>query len=122
MTDVPLFEIPSRPVDEDRRAILELIAGDPLHAGDREEIVRAIMAVAHANAGTVDMNEVRARLTHPVADQLTVNPRVIGAVVNSLAAHRVLVADGYIVNRDKRGGNYGKPLRRWRLVRRSAAA
>lgn len=114
--------LPSRPVDAERRAILDLIAGDDLHRADRAAIVEAIVAVAHGAGGVVDMNHVRAHLTHPQSGDLTVYPRVIGAVVSSLASRGVLVADGWIVNQDRRGGNYGKPQRRWRLVAAAVAA
>lgn len=114
-------DLPSRPVDRERAAILHLIAGDPLHARDREMIVTAILRVANRSLGVVDMNEVRAFLTGPITGRIVVYPRVIGAVVSSLASHGVLVPDGWIVNQDRRGGNYGKPQRRWRLVRDVAA-
>jgi len=114
------IDLPSRPVDEERRAILDLIAGDDLHRRDRALIVEAIVHVGRRNLGVVDMNEVRARLTNADSGELDVYPRVIGAVVNSLASHQVLVADGWIVNQDRRGGNYGKPQRRWRLAMAAA--
>lgn len=115
MTEQTLFDVPSRPVDAERRAVLELIAGDPLHARDRETIVAAIWYVAGLHNMRVDTNIVRARLTDPATGELVVYPRVIGAVFNSLAARRILVADGWTPSTDRKGGNYGKPQRVWRL-------
>lgn len=120
MSDPVLFDVPSRPVDAERRAILELIAGDPIHAKDRDAIVAAILYVAAHNAGKVDPNIVRARLCDPWG-VLQVYPRVVGAVYSSLASRGVLAVDGWVISTDRKGGNYGKPCRTYKL-RWSAAA
>jgi len=111
-----LFDVPSAPVADETAALLDLIAGDPIHERDRRVIVRAIVAEAHASAGRIDPNRLRARLADPAGGP-TVYPRVIGAVVQALAQRRVLVADGWVVSTDRRGGNAGRPARIWKLVR-----
>lgn len=118
MTDT-LFDLPSAPVTDDTAALLDLIAGDPIHQRDRATIVRAIVAEAHANAGRVDPNRLRARLADENGEP-RVYPRLVGAVVSALAQRRVLVADGWVVSTDRRGGNAGRPARRWRLQREAA--
>lgn len=121
MTEPTLFDVPSMPVDAERRAILELIAGDDTHRRDRALIVEAIVYAAAHNGGRIDPNLVRARLTNPDSGELDVYPRVIGAVYNSLSANGVIQADGWTTSKDRKGGNYGKPARLYRLVRRVAA-
>jgi hypothetical protein len=111
---LPLY-FPSAPVADETAALLDLIAGDPLHAPDRAVIVREMVDVARANGGRVDMNVVRARLVDG-NNNMVVYPRVIGAVVSALAQRGVLVADGWTVSDDRRGGNAGKPCRRWKLA------
>lgn len=100
---------PSGPADPDTRALLELIAGDPIHEDDRAAVVGAIVAAARANGGRVDPNEVRKRLDG------SVYPRVVGATYQSLAAKGVLVPDGWTISQDKHGRNSGKPARKYRL-------
>lgn len=111
-----LFGIPSHGVDDQTRSLLDLIAGDPIHAGDRRRIVAAIVRDARRHGGKVDMNRVRIELTAPESGHLTVYPRVIGAVVYALSAKGALVASGWLINEDRHGRNSGKPLRAWRLV------
>lgn len=115
MSTDALFDVPAHAVDERVAAILELIAGDPAHARDRERIVTEIVRDGRANGGRVDLNRVRARLQNDQGD-LTVYPRVIGAVVQVLARRKVLLPHGFVVNTDHRGGNAGRPLRAWRLA------
>lgn len=117
MTDQPtLFPnpVPSSPVHPDTASLLDLLAGDPIHAGDRQRIVAAIVDDAHAHDGLVSMNRVRVALTGDHG-HLTVFPRLIGSVVHLLAQKRALVHADWIVNDDVRGGNRGKPARLWRL-------
>lgn len=116
MTSQALFDIPSHGVDAQTRSLLDLIAGDPLHAEDRSRIIAAIVRDARRHGGRVDMNRVRAQLTAPESGHLTVYPMVIGAVVHSLAAKGALVPAGWLINEDRHGRNSGKPLRAWRLV------
>lgn len=111
---LPLY-FPSAPVADETAALLDLIAGDPLHEPDRRVIVAAIVHVARAHGGRVDMNAVRAELVDG-NNNMVVYPRVIGAVVSALAQRGVLVADGWTVSEDRRGGNAGKPQRLYRLV------
>lgn len=115
MTAPTLFSLPSAPVSDETAALLDLIAGDPIHERDRRVIVEQIVTVARANGGRVNMNDVRAELVDG-NNNMTVYPRVIGAVVSSLARHGLLVADGWTENKDRRGGNQGKPQRLWWLA------
>lgn len=58
MTTQPhLFSLPSAPVPDDTAALLDLIAGDPIHDRDRAVIVRAVVAEAHSRGGRVDAVE-----------------------------------------------------------------
>lgn len=114
MSEPTLFDVPSVPVPDDTANLLQLIAGDPIHANDRRRIVRAIVAEAHSAGGRVDPNRLRARLADPHG-QLTVYPRLVGAVVGCLARAGVLEPDGYVVSTDRAGRNAGRPARRYRL-------
>ncbi len=123
MSDQLSFDValPHRRLDAERAAILDLIAGDPIHATDRAAVIDAILYAANHNAGRVDPNLVRARLSDPWG-VLTVYPRVVGTVYRVLAAKGVIVPDGWVASSDRKGGNYGKPARLYRLVRSAVAA
>ncbi|GAA5119076.1 hypothetical protein [Haloechinothrix salitolerans] len=100
---------PSSSVDSDTAELLALINGDPLHDRDRAAVIGAILSVGRDNGGVVDPNDVRSRLGG------SVYPRVVGAVYQSLAKRGVLVGDGWVISKDRRGRNSGKPCRRYRL-------
>lgn len=122
MNEPTLFDIPSAPLDAERAAILDLIAGDPLHAGDRAKIVTAILKVGRADGGRVDPNAVRALLTYEGTCELTVLPQLVGPTYRLLCNRGVLVRDNYVLNLDRHGGNYGKHARSYRLIRSAVAA
>jgi len=103
-------------VDAETADLLALIAGDPVHARDRAVIVAAIVAEARDRDGHVNLNSLRRRLTHPITDELTVTPVVIGAVIRSLAVKGALQVAGWTENTDLKSGNNGKPQRHYRLV------
>ena len=105
---------PSSPVDSRTAATLALIVGDPLHAADRELIVRAVHAEADEHAGVVDPNRLRARLTGEHG--LVVTPCMVGPTIQALCKAGVIEAHGWTVNTDSHGRNVGKPARVWRLV------
>lgn len=109
MTEQLGLQFPSAAVNPGTAELLELISGDPLHDSDRAAVIGAILSVGRDDGGVVDPNEVRARL------DTTVYPRVVGAVYQSLAKRGVLVADGWVISKDRRGRNSGKPCRRYRL-------
>ena len=89
-------------------AVLTLIAGDPLHARDREAIVTAIRASVRPD-GTVCGNDWRGLIPR------WVYPRVIGATVNALTRARVLVPTGaWAISDDTLGRNSGRPVRVYR--------
>jgi hypothetical protein len=116
MSDRVLTGVPASGVDAETGSLLALMAGDPVHARDREVIVAAIVAEARISGGRVNLNSVRARLTHPKTGALTVTPVVVGAVIRSLAVKGALQAAGWTENTDIKSGNNGKPQRHYRLV------
>lgn len=122
MTETLPFDVqyPSHRVTDETTAILRLLDGDPIHRDDKARIVSAIVYAAVHGGGYVDSNLVRSRLTNEHG--LTVYPRLIGSTYHSLAALGVLEPAGWITNEDTRGRNAGRPARRWRMVRKAAAA
>lgn len=98
--------------DPQTAAILELIAGDPLHDRDREAIVDAIRASVRPD-GTVSGNDWRGLIP------TWVYSRVIGATVHALATRGVLEHVGWVVSDDTGGRNSGKPSKvyRWHGAR-----
>lgn len=121
MTEQPLFDLPDAPVPIDVADLLQLIAGDPVHARDRKKIVQAIVAEAAAHGGLVDPNRLRARLADEHG-RPTVYPRVVGAVVSCLAQRRAIEPAGYVKSTDRHGKNAGRPARVWRLRAQAVAA
>lgn len=103
-------------VDDTIHDVCELIVATPIHQRDVEQVVKAIYLDADANDGNIDPNRVRASLTNEYG--MTVYPRVIGAVYNSLVHKKVIAVAGWGVNEDRRGRNYGKPQRIYRWVNR----
>jgi hypothetical protein len=116
MSDRVLTGVPASGVDAETADLLALMAGDPVHARDREVIVAAIVAEAHSHLGRVNPNSLRERLINPKTGALTVTPVVIGAVIRSLAVKGALRAIGWTECTRVKGGNGGKPQRVWRLV------
>jgi hypothetical protein len=93
---------------DQKDAVLELIAGDPIHAADREAIVAAIRASVRTD-GMVSANDWRHRIP------TWVYPRVVGATVNALMKSGVLVPTGtWDVSTDVKGRNSGRPVRVYR--------
>jgi hypothetical protein len=98
-------------VDPETAAILDLIAGDPIHDRDREAVVDAIRASV-APDGTVCGNDWRGLIP------AWVYPRVVGATVHALATRGVLVpTGGWRISDDTAGRNSGKPVRVYRWTR-----
>jgi len=97
-------------VDPHTAAILDLIAGDPIHDRDREAVVDAIRAAVKPD-GTVSSNDWRGLIP------AWVYSRVVGATVNALASRGVMVRTGeWVVSDDHRGRNSGKPTRVYRWL------
>lgn len=95
-------------VDSRTRAILDLIAGDPIHERDREAIVEAIRISVRWD-GRVCANDWRSRIP------AWVYPRVVGATVNALIKAHVLIPSGdWDLSTDAHGRNQGKPTRIYR--------
>lgn len=119
---LPLGALPASSVDDKTRALLDLMAGDPLHATDRRKIAQAIVAEANSNGGRVDPNRLRARLTNPATNELDVYPRMVGSVVGHLARKGALSPVGWTQCTGSTSGNNGKPQRVYRLVDQAAAS
>lgn len=93
---------------DQKDAVLDLIAGDPIHARDREVIVGAIRDSVRPD-GLVSANDWRDRLDG------VVYPRVIGATVNALTKSGVLTPTGsWDISTDVKGRNSGRPVRVYR--------
>jgi hypothetical protein len=97
-------------VDAATGSLLDLIADDDLHANDRTEIERVILAVACEYDGHIDPNIVRRRLPS------WVQPQVVGPTYRALCLAREIEPAGWTTSDDARGRNSGKPARTYRLV------
>ena len=98
---------PSSPVDSLTADTLALIAGDPIHSRDRELIVRAVHAEAAENAGEIDPNRLRARLTGEHG--LMVTPCMVGPTIQALCKAGVIRKAGYVITTGSTSGNSGRP-------------
>jgi len=97
-------------VDTHTGSLLDLIADDHIHADDRNEIERVILAVACEYDGHIDPNIVRRRLP------TWVQPQLIGPTYRALCLAREIEPAGWTTSDDLRGRNSGKPARTYRLV------
>jgi hypothetical protein len=97
-------------VDAYTSSLLDLIADDDLHANDRTEIERVILAVACEYDGHIDPNIVRRRLPS------WVQPQVVGPTYRALCLAREIEPAGWTTSDDLRGRNSGKPARTYRLL------
>jgi len=112
------FNTVSAPVDADTKDVLDLVATDWNAAHDWSLFKRACYWAANCDGGRVDPNTVRGLLSNEYG--LTIDPRRYSAFWNRAAGRDgFLVADGWVVNDDKRGRNAGKPTRAYRLRRQS---
>lgn len=118
---LPLDALPATGVDAKTASLLQLVAGDHIHAADRRKIAHAIVAEANSNAGRVDPNRLRARLTDEHGN-LIVYPRVIGATVQALTVKGALSPVGWVTCSGSTSGNNGKPQRVYRLVDQETAS
>lgn len=100
---------PSSPVDALTAETLALIAGDPLHARDRELIIRAVHAEADEHDGVIDPNRLRARLSNEHG--LIVYHRCLGAVVKALVTAKIIRFHGYVETTGSPSGNNGRLAR-----------
>ena len=89
-------------------------ASTHVHGRDFEVVQAAIRKVARENRRIVDPNRVRDELTGPHG--LRVDPRTVGAQYSALLARGILARQGWTVSTDKRGGNAGKPARKYRVI------
>ncbi len=97
-------------VDTYTGSLLDLIADDQIHADDRTEIERVILAVALEYDGHIDPNTVRRRLP------AWVQPQLVGPTYRALCLAREIEPAGWTTSDDLRGRNSGKPARTYRLV------
>jgi hypothetical protein len=90
------------------QAILDCIAGDPLHTRDREAVITAIRASVDAG-GYTSSNHWRPLIP------TWVYPKVVGATVNALRKlGRLQATDEWLISDDVKGRNVGKPTRIYR--------
>jgi len=97
-------------VDIHTGSLLDLIADDHIHADDRAEIERVILAVALEYDGHIDPNIVRRRLP------AWVQPQLVGPTYRALCVAREIEPAGWTTSDDLRGRNSGKPSRIYRLM------
>jgi hypothetical protein len=97
-------------VDTYTGSLLDLIADDDIHADDRAEIERVILAVALEYDGHIDPNIVRRRLPEWVL------PQLIGPTYRALCLAQEIEPAGWTTSDDLRGRNSGKPARTYRLT------
>ena len=109
------IEYPSAPIEGDTKATVELVGNDWLADEDWAAFCDACIAAAHFDfAGLVNPNHVRSRLSN--THGLTIEPRRYSSFWSRAASKNgFLTADGWVINDDVKGGNRGKPLRRYRL-------
>jgi hypothetical protein len=97
-------------VDTYTGSLLDLIADDHIHADDRAEIERVILAVALEYDGHIDPNIVRRRLP------AWVQPQLVGPTYRALCLAREIELAGWTTSDDLRGRNSGKPIRTYQLT------
>lgn len=119
------FDAVSEPISGETKATVELVGNDWGADEDWQRFVAACYEATilrtrelgqgeYADISCVDPNEVRALLTNGYG--LTIEPRRYSAFWSRAAGKNgFLVADGWVTNDDAKGGNRGKPLRRYRL-------
>lgn len=110
-----LDDLPHAPVDADTQARVALVANDWRSDDDWQRFHAACMTASVNADQTVDPNEVRRLLTNEHG--LTIEPRRLSAFWNRAGSR-----DGFLdytgvwlVNEDRAGGNYGRPIRQRRL-------
>ena len=90
-------------------------ASTHVHGEDFKTIEAAMRAVALAADGTIDPNLVRERLTGEHGG-LIVYPRALSARYSALRRQGIIERAGTTTNRDRLGGNNGKPMHMYRVV------
>lgn len=112
--DQPEIEFPSAPIDGDTKTTVELVGNDWRSDRDWQAFEDTVRQEAWWKDGVVDPNKVRNRLSNRFG--LTIEPRRYSAFWSRAAGKSgFLVADGWTVNDDVKGGNRGKPQRMYRL-------
>lgn len=91
-------------------------ASTHVHGGDFETVQDAIRKVARGNRRVVDQNRVRAELSDEHG--LRVDPRTVGATYTALINRGTIIRHGWTTSIDRRGGNAGKPARKYRVIDR----
>lgn len=109
----PELEYPSSPLAGDRKDTVDLVANDWNAEHDWARFREACRVAAQGI--WVNPNEVRRLLTN--RHGLTIEPRRYSAFWSRAARPETgfLVADGWVINEDRRAGNGGKPMRRYRM-------
>jgi hypothetical protein len=107
---------PSSPIAGETAATVELVGADWRADEDWQRFEDACRRMTSGPPEDyVNPNMVRAYLSN--AHGLTIEPRRYSAFWHraSKGKDAFLVADGWVENTDRKGGNAGKPLRRYRL-------
>ena len=112
--------IPHAPVDPRTAALLDLIAGDPIHAEHRAMVVQAIVETADEWGGLVHTNCYRPKLTNHLGHYV-VTPCVVGATVASLRRAGALEFVEWVPTEGSRTGNTGRLSPLYRLTDRTDA-
>lgn len=108
------FDAVSAPIEGETLATVQLVGNDWRADEDWTRFEDACRFVAEGHI-IVDPNHVRRLLSDPWG-YLTIEPRRYSAFWSRAAGKNgFLVADGWVTNEDVKGGNRGKPLRRYRL-------
>jgi hypothetical protein len=108
------FDAVSAPIEGETLATVQLVADDPWADDDWVAFWDACHECAGRYDGVVDPNVIRGYLSNQYG--LTIEPRRYSAFWSRAAGKNgFLVADGWVTNDDTKGGNRGKPLRRYRL-------
>ena len=107
------IDFPSTPIAGNTLATVQLIAHDWRADEDWERFEEACRDCAHF-LGHVDPGWVRGDLSNEYG--LTIEPRRYSAFWSRAAGKSgFLTADGWVINTDVKGGNAGRPARRYRL-------
>lgn len=116
VTEPTLFDQPTAaPVDADTAALLDTIAGDPIHRDDRALVIDAVKRAAREHEGLVNPNHWRPLLEDDRGNTIPY-PKVVGATIAALKAAGRLVEAGWVVTEGSRSKNNGKQARAYRWV------
>lgn len=106
MTDLVQLSLddltPARKRRGEKKSVLELIAADPIHARDKQNVLEAVKAAAREHGDKFSANEVRPFIAPWVFN------RCVGPTYRLLRDRRVLVEVGATRSDDGEGRNSGR--------------